>query len=66
MCGIAGIISTSAAHERLTRVRRMVQLLVHRGPDDEGVWEHGRSMLGHRRLSIIDLTAAGHQPLLLS
>ncbi len=38
--------------------------LSHRGPDDEGVWQEGPVALGHRRLSIIDLSAAGHQPMI--
>ncbi len=39
-----------------------LRCLAHRGPDDEGTYERGRSMLGHRRLSILDTSAAGHQP----
>ncbi len=41
----------------------MNAVLVHRGPDDEGVWTKGRIGLGHRRLSIIDLSPTGHQPM---
>ena len=63
MCGIAGI--WGEANEEL--IRRMTETVSHRGPDDRGVRVFsgpGRPIsLGHRRLSIIDLTAAGHQPM---
>ncbi|HXL81251.1 MAG TPA: asparagine synthase (glutamine-hydrolyzing) [Pyrinomonadaceae bacterium] len=68
MCGIAGIIGNRVT-EVEARLARMSGALVHRGPDDEGVavWPgDGRAPLtafGHRRLSIIDLSAAGHQPM---
>jgi asparagine synthase (glutamine-hydrolysing) len=67
MCGIAGIIS----HAPEARIRPMLDSIEHRGRDDEGVWtsleiddEGRRACLGHRRLSIIDTTSAGHQPML--
>ncbi len=67
MCGIAGIISTNP----VARIRPMLDSIEHRGRDDEGVWTSGeiddegrRACLGHRRLSIIDTSAAGHQPML--
>jgi asparagine synthase (glutamine-hydrolysing) len=41
----------------------MTQVLAHRGPDDSGVWESDGACLGHTRLSILDLSAAGHQPM---
>jgi asparagine synthase (glutamine-hydrolysing) len=41
----------------------MLGAIAHRGPDDEGVWNEGDVWLGHRRLSIIDLSAAGHEPM---
>ena len=44
-------------------LRRMTDVLQHRGPDDSGVFVSGSVGLGHRRLSIIDLSAAGHQPM---
>ncbi|KAB2889088.1 MAG: asparagine synthase (glutamine-hydrolyzing) [Desulfobulbaceae bacterium] len=67
MCGIAGIASchgwsSEALHEAAVS---MAESLVHRGPDDQGVWvdpEHPIA-LSHRRLSIQDLSAAGHQPM---
>ncbi len=58
MCGIAGI--AGARDEAL--VKRMIDTLAHRGPDDEGVYAADGVTLGQRRLSIIDL-AAGHQPM---
>ena len=64
MCGIAGIASSARTVSREV-VERMRDTLRHRGPDDEGGWESGdRSVaLGHRRLSIIDLSPGGHQPM---
>ena len=63
MCGIAGVMRFSK-NERVdpTTIRRMCQAMVHRGPDDEGVYTDGPVGLGMRRLSIIDL-ATGHQPI---
>jgi len=66
MCGIVGLITNDP--ER--RVGAMLGAVAHRGFDDEGVWTSGpdagglRACLGHRRLSIIDTSAAGHQPFL--
>jgi asparagine synthase (glutamine-hydrolysing) len=63
MCGIAGIVSAEA-DERIdaATIRRMCDAIVHRGPDDEGVFVKGNTGLGMRRLSIIDLSG-GHQPI---
>ena len=61
MCGINGIISGNI-EDKGTRVKVMNDRLSHRGPDDEGVWQDGEVALGHRRLSIIDLSKAGHHP----
>ncbi len=67
MCGIAGIWSgRSAEAESLhPRVIAVTEALRHRGPDDQGIWiDAGAGLgLGHRRLAIIDLSAAGHQPM---
>jgi len=62
MCGIAGIAS-AVADERIdaATIHRMCQAIVHRGPDDEGIFAKDGVGLGMRRLSIIDL-AGGHQP----
>ena len=63
MCGIAGIVSADAGlAPREATIHRMCQTLVHRGPDDEGMYVKGNVGLGMRRLSIIDL-AGGHQPI---
>jgi len=62
MCGIAGLWAPGIpADERLGRLRRAVERIVHRGPDDEGVYEDGPLALGHRRLVVIDRTG-GTQP----
>ena len=64
MCGIAGILSFEPPEPAL--LRRMADAIEHRGPDDEGVWvdrDNGVG-LGHRRLSIVDLSPSGHQPML--
>lgn len=63
MCGIAGLLDSSDAS--LPTLGQMLDRLAHRGPDDSGIWrDHTCGMtLGHRRLSIIDLSLAGHQPM---
>ena len=69
MCGIAGLAGSGALvedrEEARFRVRRMMSTLARRGPDGEGleVWDGG-AVLGHRRLSIFDLSDAGRQPML--
>jgi len=65
MCGICGIISFSSDPVSEERLSRAVERLAHRGPDDSGamILEGSKVALGHRRLSIIDLSAAGHQPM---
>jgi asparagine synthase (glutamine-hydrolysing) len=64
MCGIVGVASLSGGID-LELVTRMRDTLTHRGPDDEGAWRSpdGRVGFGHRRLAIIDLSAAGRQPM---
>lgn len=69
MCGIAGLYDYSRAYstEALSHaLTAMTDAISHRGPDDSGIWNDGDLplFLGHRRLSIIDLSAAGHQPML--
>src|SRR5687767_7015823 len=71
MCGIAGIVSVSASlpEEELRReIERMSGTLVHRGPDDEGSWLDAPAGVGFgfRRLSIVDVSPAGHQPMVSS
>ncbi len=64
MCGICGILAqTEAGPAQEAAVRAMAQALAHRGPDHEGIASHGPVVLGHRRLSIIDLSASGNQPM---
>ena len=63
MCGITGIVQFSdSARVEPELVRRMCDVMAHRGPDDDGVYTDGHAGLGMRRLSIVDL-ATGHQPL---
>jgi asparagine synthase (glutamine-hydrolysing) len=65
MCGIAGFFQTSGwtATEAEQRVRDMLSPIRHRGPDDSGFWGEAGVALGHARLSIVDLSPAGHQPM---
>src|SRR5262249_21487297 len=64
MCGIAGILTTGSLRPAI--VGSMIGPISHRGPDDSGVWidEEAGVGLGHRRLSIVDLSPLGHQPML--
>ncbi|MGA7928923.1 MAG: asparagine synthase (glutamine-hydrolyzing) [Candidatus Sulfotelmatobacter sp.] len=63
MCGIAGIFEFGRdAHVDSVVLRRMCDVIAHRGPDDDGIFTQGKVGLGMRRLSIVDL-ATGHQPL---
>ena len=64
MCGIAGFIDRSVT-EPEELCRRMSNALAHRGPDDHGIWTDSQTgvALGHRRLAVLDLSAAGHQPM---
>lgn len=59
MCGIAGTVRIGDR----ALVEQMTEMMAYRGPDDFGVYEDGEVRLGHRRLSIIDLSEAGHQPM---
>jgi asparagine synthase (glutamine-hydrolysing) len=62
VCGIAGIIGREREVVEASRVQQMCRTIVHRGPDDEGIYAKGRVGLGMRRLSIIDLSG-GRQPI---
>lgn len=64
MCGICGLIWRDRDRPAANEVDVMNAALYHRGPDDGGVYSHGGLALGHRRLSIIDLSDLGHQPML--
>lgn len=68
MCGIAGVLTTAGhSRERIEReATAMADCMAHRGPDDHGVWSDAEAgiALTHRRLSIVDLSPAGHQPMI--
>lgn len=63
MCGITGIVEFQDTSVNPSVVHRMTRVLSHRGPDDEGTHFEPGVGLGHRRLSILDLSAGGHQPM---
>lgn len=63
MCGIVGIVSFKQQPIEELRLQQMMHLIKHRGPDDEGVFVKDNVGLGHVRLSILDLSMAGHQPM---
>ncbi len=62
MCGIAGLVSSKEPAKTAT-VQAMIDSIKHRGPDDEGVYTQEEVGLGQRRLSILDVSAKGHQPM---
>lgn len=65
MCGIAGILSTTD-DVFVPDLRRMNDSLLHRGPDSEGLWTDMEAGIGlaHRRLAVVDISDAGHQPMI--
>lgn len=63
MCGITGIMNVDGAPLPAGVLRRMTDVVRHRGPDGDGVWIQDNIGFGHRRLAIVDLTDAGHQPM---
>jgi asparagine synthase (glutamine-hydrolysing) len=63
MCGIAGIYNFNGSPVEQVKLEAMARTIRHRGPDDAGFWRGGPLGLAHRRLSIIDLTEAAHQPM---
>lgn len=65
MCGIAGIIQNQTKQYGIDHLQKMTDALAHRGPDGEGRWlnDDETCLLTHRRLSIIDLSSAGNQPM---
>src|SRR5919199_1259035 len=63
MCGISGEARFGGGQADIRAVRRMTAALSTRGPDGTGHWDDGWVALGHRRLSIIDLSDAGTQPM---
>ena len=64
MCGIAGILHLDGAAASPSILKKMTDIIAHRGPDGEGQWVEENVGIGHRRLAIIDLSAAGHQPMI--
>ncbi|MBX7206347.1 MAG: asparagine synthase (glutamine-hydrolyzing) [Bacteroidia bacterium] len=64
MCGINGILNFEQAGPYLQQTQQMNKALAHRGPDDEGLYSDSFATLGHRRLSIIDTSTGGHQPMI--
>lgn len=63
MCGIAGIVHVHGAPIPEGILRAMTEVVRHRGPDGEGIWHTDGVGFGHRRLAIVDRSAAGHQPM---
>src|SRR6185436_11735540 len=63
MCGIAGVLEPRGERALPADLRRLAQALAHRGPDHGGFHADGPLGLAHRRLSILDLSPAGHQPM---
>ena len=66
MCGLVGFFGRNLTHTDLRQVtHEVLGVLTHRGPDDEGVWieENCQLALGHKRLSVLDLSPSGHQPM---
>jgi asparagine synthase (glutamine-hydrolysing) len=63
MCGLAGEVRFDGRPADVAAVERSCAVMIGRGPDGFGIWAQGRAALGHRRLSIIDLSARGSQPM---
>src|SRR6187551_3209886 len=63
MCGIAGILNTNSTTRHEQAIRLMTNRIAHRGPDAEGFYSDEKISLGHRRLSIIDLSESANQPM---
>ncbi|PYL01457.1 MAG: asparagine synthetase B, partial [Verrucomicrobia bacterium] len=71
MCGISGFFDSSlqtVESDLLSAAARMAEAVRHRGPDDSGVWTDAPCGIAfsHRRLSILDLSPSGHQPMISS
>jgi asparagine synthase (glutamine-hydrolysing) len=68
MCGFTGYLSATIQINAVELLQRMGDTIAHRGPDDSGIWHDNEAGIGlaHRRLSIVDLSPAGHQPMLSS
>jgi asparagine synthase (glutamine-hydrolysing) len=64
MCGVVGLIHLNGDPISPVILKKMTDAIAHRGPDGEGHWIEGNVGIGHRRLAIIDLSPAGHQPMI--
>jgi len=62
MCGITGVVDNNHLLDKREIVTKMMDTMIHRGPDASGYWSEGNVAFGHRRLSIIDLSPGGSQP----
>ena len=58
MCGLTGLLCSNARNDIKSNLIKMTSCLTHRGPNDEGIWTAERIGMGHRRLSIIDLSSS--------
>ncbi len=63
MCGITGVLHLNGTQAVSRHIKVMTDAIAHRGPDGEGIWTDGPVGFGHRRLAILDLSAAGAQPM---
>lgn len=66
MCGVAGFVDNNASYDVFSTAKTMGHAIYRRGPDSEGIWQdsnYGVNLI-HRRLAILDLTEAGHQPMI--
>jgi len=63
MCGLSGILNLKKNAVDAAMIHRMSNCMAHRGPDADGFYIHDEIALGHRRLSIIDLSATANQPM---
>lgn len=63
MCGIVGVVAGRGLEVPLAQIEAALAAIRYRGPDDQGVWTEERVTFGHLRLSIVDLSPAGHQPM---
>ena len=63
MCGIAAIVNLGKARVDPSFIQSMNRRVVHRGPDSEGIYQEANFSLGHRRLSIIDISHISDQPM---
>jgi len=64
MCGIAGTVNINKTSASQKILQKMTDAISHRGPDGEGHWIENNVALGHRRLSVIDISTAGNQPMI--